>query len=85
MLTSLENILTFQRNEKWKVGKIGVKSTSVLHPNSCYNELCYIEVQVYFATYIGIKFHVDEIPVFLILFAIEVANIYTPQASVYLQ
>ena len=31
--------------EGW--GKIGVQSASVLYPNSCYNELCYIEVQVY--------------------------------------
>ena len=38
--------------EGW--GKIGVQSASVLYPNSCYNELCYIEVQVYFyAQYIG--------------------------------
>ena len=28
--------------------KIGVQSASVLYPNSCYNEPCYIEVQVYF-------------------------------------
>ena len=27
--------------------KIGVQRASVLYPNSCYNELCYIEVQVY--------------------------------------
>ena len=32
--------------EGW--GKIGVQSASVLYPNSCYNESCYIEVQVYF-------------------------------------
>ena len=31
--------------EGW--GKIGVQSASVLYPNSCYNESCYIEVQVY--------------------------------------
>ena len=31
--------------EGW--GKIGVQSASVLYPNSCYNEPCYIEVQVY--------------------------------------
>ena len=28
--------------------KIGVQRASVLYPNSCYNEPCYIEVQVYF-------------------------------------
>ena len=27
--------------------KIGVQRASVLNPNSCYNEPCYIEVQVY--------------------------------------
>ena len=27
--------------------KIGVQRASVLYPNSCYNEPCYIEVQVY--------------------------------------
>ena len=27
--------------------KIGVQRASVLYPNSCYNESCYIEVQVY--------------------------------------
>ena len=27
--------------------KIGVQRASVLYPNSCYNEVCYIEVQVY--------------------------------------
>ena len=32
--------------EGW--GKIGVQSASVLYPNSCYNESCYIEVQVYY-------------------------------------
>ena len=34
--------------EGW--GKTGVQSasTTLLHPNSCYKELCYIEVQVYF-------------------------------------
>ena len=26
--------------------KIGVQHASVLYPNSCYNELCYIKVQV---------------------------------------
>ena len=31
--------------EGW--GKIGVQSATVLYPNSCYNESCYIEVQVY--------------------------------------
>ena len=31
--------------EGW--GKIGVQRASVLYPNSCYNEPCYIEVQVY--------------------------------------
>ena len=31
--------------EGW--GKIGVQRSSVLYPNSCYNEPCYIEVQVY--------------------------------------
>ena len=31
--------------EGW--GKIGVQSASVLYPNSCYNEPCYSEVQVY--------------------------------------
>ena len=31
--------------EGW--GKNGVQSASVLYPNSCYNESCYIEVQVY--------------------------------------
>ena len=31
--------------EGW--GKIGVQSASVLYPNSCYIESCYIEVQVY--------------------------------------
>ena len=43
--------------EGW--GKIGVQSASVLYPNSCYNESCYIEVQVYW----GI--HVWEIAVLL--------------------
>ena len=33
--------------EGW--GKIWVQSASVLYPNSCYNESCYIEVQVYLA------------------------------------
>ena len=28
-------------------GNIGVQSASVLYPNSCYIESCYIEVQVY--------------------------------------
>ena len=32
--------------EGWE--KIGVQSASVLYPNSCYNESCYIEVQVYY-------------------------------------
>ena len=32
--------------EGW--GKIGVQSASVLYPNSCYIESCYIEVQVYY-------------------------------------
>ena len=32
--------------EGW--GKIGVQRASVLYPNSCYNESCYIEVQVYY-------------------------------------
>ena len=27
--------------------KIGVQRAYVLYPNSCYNEPCYIEVQVY--------------------------------------
>ena len=31
--------------EGW--GKIGVQRASVLYPDSCYNEPCYIEVQVY--------------------------------------
>ena len=31
--------------------KIGVQRASVLYPNSCYNEPCYIEVQVYFVQY----------------------------------
>ena len=31
--------------EGWE--KIGVQSASVLYPNSCYNESCYIEVHVY--------------------------------------
>ena len=31
--------------EGWE--KIGAQSASVLYPNSCYNESCYIEVQVY--------------------------------------
>ena len=30
--------------------KIGVQRASVLYPNSCYNEPCYIEVQVYSGT-----------------------------------
>ena len=34
--------------EGW--GKIGVQRASVLYPNSCYNEPCYIEVQVYVVT-----------------------------------
>ena len=36
--------------EIWKMegwAKIGVQRASVLYPNSCYNEPCYIEVQVY--------------------------------------
>ena len=28
--------------------KIGVQRGSVLYPNLCYNEPCYIEVQVYY-------------------------------------
>ena len=32
--------------ESWV--KIGVQRASVLYPNSCYTEPCYIEVQVYF-------------------------------------
>ena len=35
--------------EGW--GKIGVQRVSVLYPNSCYNEPCYIEVQVYNVSY----------------------------------
>ena len=31
--------------ENW--GKIGVQRASMLYLNSCYNEPCYIEVQVY--------------------------------------
>ena len=36
--------------EIWKMegwGKFGVQRAPALHPNSCYNELFYIEVQVY--------------------------------------
>ena len=36
-------------------GKIGVQRASVLYPNSCYNEPCYIEVQVYLALHLEIK------------------------------
>ena len=52
--------------EGW--GKIGVQSASVLYPNSCYNESCYIEVQVYelflilysyFICYFQVNFHPD--------------------------
>ena len=38
----------FVKNEKMKaLGKNGVQNTSVLYPNSCKNEACYNEVQVY--------------------------------------
>ena len=33
--------------EGW--GKIGIQNATVLYPNLCYNESCYIEVQVYVA------------------------------------
>ena len=38
--------------EGW--GKIGVQRASVLYQNSCYNEPCYIEVQVYNANFISV-------------------------------
>ena len=36
--------------------KIGVQRASVLYPNACYNEPCYIEVQVYLSV------HYDKAP-----------------------
>ena len=33
--------------------KIGVQRASVLYPNSCYNEQCVIEVQVYTEIFYG--------------------------------
>ena len=35
--------------------KTGVQRASVLYPNSCYNESCYIEVQVYYV--LALKVH----------------------------
>ena len=50
--------------EGW--GKIGVQSASVLYPNSCYNESCYIEVHVYHdytpkdIQFIDLKLHLKQ-------------------------
>ena len=44
--------------EGW--GKIGVQSASVLYPNSCYNESCYIEVQVYYTCSFCKNYNIDK-------------------------
>ena len=63
--------------EGW--GKIGVQSASVLYPNSCYNESCYIEVQVYFPENVNWPsqlFPYMCIEVFIIFFFFPVGNRY---------
>ena len=41
--------------------KIGVQRASVLYPNSCYNEACYIEVQVYVKSKTTVKSTIGEL------------------------